>query len=776
MKKTPLTTGLLLLTLAGTASAQSPIKILNPGFTDGAGTDATSWTLVNGGGTNSAPSNYAATGVPQMTGRTMQLKSDGSNYIQQPLTATTADVPVNASSYGTWSVSLSKGYRRDAVRNGDHTLRVALWNTTANAELVGSDVLIPDPMTTGANSLAPATVTLSYDNTLPALSGAGIALRITSTSGDLAGNAWQRTVILDDVSVTGGVVDPRLDLAPVSTFSNNGAPGTFTLNFSNGGATQNLVVSGVTLEGTDAAAFTVNSFSASTAPGASGQIQLGFTPVGPGPYSADVVIASNSSGTPSITVPIAVNVVDPVLQAGTGFVDFGSLAANPGAQSLNLQLSNTGGAETLEILDVTFLGSTDGGFSIVSAPTSIAPSGNQNLVVGFNPGSATGDFGDILRIETNSMVEPVKFIPVKAKVAFTTAPKPVQVLNADFNANSWNSANGGSPTNWLSSKATGNQAGNYGHGATGIGGAFTPNLTSNAAHLQAAGGYYEQSLSANNAGLTAGGAGTVSVTLDAGYRNDSITSGDILLRVGLWDSANGVEITGRDMLILDTGVLTGTASNQLSPVQLGLSYDAGTYTTEQLALRITQILPALPAAAVWHATAIIDNVSVSVDGTWEPSSGYAGWALASGLDGTPGKESGPADDPDHDGVSNFEEFALGGSPLSGASGALVAAVAADTNANTSREWVITAAVRTGANFSGSPSPEATIDGIHYTVQGSTALSNFTATVEGPLATPVIPAALPASPPAGYEYRSFRLQGSEDLPGSGFLRVQAVPQS
>ncbi len=44
--------------------------------------------------------------------------------------------------------------------------------------------------------------------------------------------------------------------------------------------------------------------------------------------------------------------------------------------------------------------------------------------------------------------------------------------------------------------------------------------------------------------------------------------------------------------------------------------------------------------------------------------GFNAWATAAGLDGTTGKESGPSDDPDRDGVTNLMEFVLDGNPLS----------------------------------------------------------------------------------------------------------------
>lgn len=769
MKRTPIFAGMLAFLFGGIASAQTPIKVLNSGFADGANPAATGWTSVDGAGTNGAPSNYAEN-VPNLSSRTMQIKSDGGNYIQQALALTAADLPVSASSFGTWSVSFLKGYRRDAVRNGDHTLRVSLWNTTNDAELAGADVVIADPGSTGTNSLSPSTLVLSYDETAAAVAGAGIALRVTSTSADLAGTSWQRTAIVDDFSVVAGVVDPRLEVDPVPVFANNGTSATFTLGFSNQGSSQNLAVSGVTLDGLDASLFTVNSFTASTAPGASGQIQLGFTPPSSGTFTANVVIASNASGSPSVSVPVTVNVVDPVLTLGSAVVDFGSLPANPGSQTLNLALTNSGGASNLDILDAQFVGMGGNGFSIVSSPLSIAPGASGNVVISFAPGSDGGDFGDLLRIETTAAVAPIRYIPVKAKVASTTAPKPVQLVNAGFENGVWNSSGGTAPQGWVSSLAATSIGGNYGQA-----GDQTPNITGIAAHMQSAGGYYEQNLSANNGGLSAASAGTITVSLDAAYRNDAITAGPILLRLGLWDATNGVEIVGRDLVLPDNGVQSGTASNQLAPFSFRMSYNAAGYGTEQLALRITQLEPRL-AVNPWQATAIMDNFTVSVDGSWVPVNAFADWALASGLDGSTGKENGRADDPDRDGRSNFDEFAFGGNPLSGTLSSLQALSIVDANANSQRELVLTVAVRSGASFSGSPSPAASADGVNYLVQGSTDLASFLAPVEGPFDLPAVPAGLPASPPAGYKYVSFRLTGSEGLAGKGFLRATGASAS
>jgi hypothetical protein len=132
-------------------------------------------------------------------------------------------------------------------------------------------------------------------------------------------------------------------------------------------------------------------------------------------------------------------------------------------------------------------------------------------------------------------------------------------------------------------------------------------------------------------------------------------------------------------------------------------------------------------------------------------------------------------DPDGDGQSNIMEFALGGAPNSGGDNAKVFPLAADgsVDADATAELLMTIAVRNGGDgnggapvFSGSPLT-ATIDGVVYTIQGSTTLSSFPTAVTAVNA--VLPAGAPAAP-AGYEYRTFSLNGSNGVPSRGFLRV------
>jgi fibronectin-binding autotransporter adhesin len=156
---------------------------------------------------------------------------------------------------------------------------------------------------------------------------------------------------------------------------------------------------------------------------------------------------------------------------------------------------------------------------------------------------------------------------------------------------------------------------------------------------------------------------------------------------------------------------------------------------------------------------------------------YTSWATSKGLTGLPGSATDPAQDadPDKDGRNNIGEFAFNGDPLSGADNGKVFVLTADSDfdGNTDKELILTVAVRTGTPaFTGSPSPASVnpTDAITYSIEGSLNLAGFPTTVD------VVPTAVTTGLPAagaGYEYRSFSLNGSNGLSGKGFLRAKVT---
>lgn len=153
------------------------------------------------------------------------------------------------------------------------------------------------------------------------------------------------------------------------------------------------------------------------------------------------------------------------------------------------------------------------------------------------------------------------------------------------------------------------------------------------------------------------------------------------------------------------------------------------------------------------------------------STPFEDWALLKGLDGTAGKENGPGDDPDMDGSNNLAEFAFNGNPLSGSDDGIIRQFAADSSdPGSDNELILTIAVRSGTpSFTGTPSPTAAHDGVTYTIQGSLDLTAFTT---GVIPVDPVVTGLPDLTGSGYEYRSFSLNGSNSLPGRGFMRAMA----
>jgi hypothetical protein len=156
---------------------------------------------------------------------------------------------------------------------------------------------------------------------------------------------------------------------------------------------------------------------------------------------------------------------------------------------------------------------------------------------------------------------------------------------------------------------------------------------------------------------------------------------------------------------------------------------------------------------------------------------YDAWAATMGLDGTPGKENGPNDDPDRDGRPNFLEFAFDGNPLSGGSeGKIVGKTATLTDA--SKVLTLTLPVRAGATFSGATEQDSNlVDGLIYAIQGSDTLMADSWTLAVTEVTGDDAAAIQAGLPAlssGWTYRTFRSPGSvTDGDPCDFLRAKVT---
>ena len=166
----------------------------------------------------------------------------------------------------------------------------------------------------------------------------------------------------------------------------------------------------------------------------------------------------------------------------------------------------------------------------------------------------------------------------------------------------------------------------------------------------------------------------------------------------------------------------------------------------------------------------VDYATPGVIKLVQSSTPYGLWAAANITAVNPAADATPGGDPDGDGVKNIAEFALNGSPLSGAStGKVVGKVASVGGSPT---LVLTLPVRTGASFSGTTEQvSGLIDGVIYRIQGSDELSNWNLAVSEVLGADKtsIESGMPGLD-GDWEYRTFQSPGSVTGDAAEFLRA------
>ena len=91
-----------------------------------------------------AAGNYgqSAPDTPGLTSIAAHLQDRDGNYYQQTLA--TSEGPVDAGAFGGFDVTFDYAYRNDTATAGDIYLRVSLWDTTADSEIVGQTLTIVD--------------------------------------------------------------------------------------------------------------------------------------------------------------------------------------------------------------------------------------------------------------------------------------------------------------------------------------------------------------------------------------------------------------------------------------------------------------------------------------------------------------------------------------------------------------------------------------------------------------------------------------------------------
>ncbi|RYD62295.1 MAG: hypothetical protein EOP83_14970, partial [Verrucomicrobiaceae bacterium] len=230
-------------------------------------------------------------------------------------------------------------------------------------------------------------------------------------------------------------------------------------------------------------------------------------------------------------------------------------------------------------------------------------------------------------------------------------------------------------------------------------------------------------------GLVKDGGGSLTISGVYSFSGATdVVAGTLVLKSGTLNDSANVDVTTGAILNLD---FVG------SDTVLGFSIDG--------APQASGTWGAIGSGAT-HETARITGSGILV----VPADPFLSW-----IAGFPavGGQNGKSDDPDGDGVSNLDEFALDGNPASGADSGKVRGRVETVGAD--QALVITLPVRNGATFSGATSKTATIDRLIYTIQGTNDLFLFDQIVTEITASA---AGMPALN-SGWTYHTFRLNGA-----------------
>lgn len=276
----------------------------------------------------------------------------------------------------------------------------------------------------------------------------------------------------------------------------------------------------------------------------------------------------------------------------------------------------------------------------------------------------------------------------------------------------------------------------------------------------------------NAAGTYNGGtkvqAGTLVVGTAAAYGTNPTTSGK--LGTGAVSVEGGVlTLTAADA-IADSAVLSFSGVtppvinlNSATPETLGTVVDgndpsknltAGTFTAAQLNTFFGKTVFAGTGSVIVSAP-IVD--------------GYSAWATGKGLDSS---NNGKTQDADNDGYTNLIEYAVGGDPLKGDDRGVKLVKIQDVSGQ--QALTLSASIRSEAVFVadplGSGAQVASVGGSTYRIEASTDLVNWTRTVQQITA---ITTGLPASPPAGTIYHTFRTTDPVAGTPKEFIRLRVT---
>jgi autotransporter-associated beta strand protein len=299
------------------------------------------------------------------------------------------------------------------------------------------------------------------------------------------------------------------------------------------------------------------------------------------------------------------------------------------------------------------------------------------------------------------------------------------------------------------------------------GGTYTGPTSVLGGTLEIDGSLGNTAVTVNSASLAGNGSIAGTVTLETG--------GNLVTSISDWTGTGGTgfEDLGVQSLVIQsgtphvitvdsTGLVNFSESAATFPIILTAGGISGFNSSD-----FSVSAPGFPGTGTWTVEA--DGLNLELVYSPASASVYDSWATAKGLTGINNAKGFDADD---DGLTNLQEFAFDGNPLSGANDGKQVSVLADPDGAgpETTALILTLPVRNTAVFNGPGDLVSDpVDGIIYQIQGSVDLVDFT-TMNISEVTPALDSGLPALS-TGWTYRSFRAPGP--LGTREFIRAAVV---
>jgi hypothetical protein len=225
--------------------------------------------------------------------------------------------------------------------------------------------------------------------------------------------------------------DPNIALTPANPFGNLTAlgpgPGPVVrqVRISNTGTTQNLIVSAIEPIGAHLALYSVTPpLPGPIAPGSFADVEVVFTPpAAGGSFTAELRVSSNDEDMPLATISLNATVMtDPNIEVSAASPVFGRLTFNdvPALIQRSVTVRNTGVAGTLTVNAPTITGTDAASYSIVSAPATLPPGTEGDIIISLAPGAA-GNFAASLGITSSDADSPGYNISLNAGIVVVPA-------------------------------------------------------------------------------------------------------------------------------------------------------------------------------------------------------------------------------------------------------------------------------------------------------------------------------------------------------------------